>query len=275
MRESFKHSYKSENKDTVSLSVYSVGFQQCDSLHKWGTGIRDHYLIHHIISGKGYYKTGDNIFELIAGNTFIIYPNTEVSYWADSENPWEYYWIGFDGSDAGLIIKNTDFSKENPVISTDFKDELKNSFLDIYNTRGNSDSQIIRMTGYLYIALSILVKKSTSINKNDNGAFYAHKAIQYIIYNYSRQINVTDIADNVGISRSQLYRIFKENFSVSPVEYLSDFRIKQACQLLKTTSLSINVIANSVGFSDYMYFSKVFHKKIGVSPSKYIKKNND
>ena len=54
MNQNYKNSYKVTEKELVSLSVYNVGFQKCDPLYQWGPGIRDHYLIHYIISGKGY-----------------------------------------------------------------------------------------------------------------------------------------------------------------------------------------------------------------------------
>lgn len=274
MRQSFKNSYKIERHETVSLSVYNVGFQQCDPLYKWGTGVRDHYLIHHIIAGKGYYSVAGKIFELTAGQTFLIYPDVEVSYWADRESPWEYYWVGFSGSDASVLIGNTDFTRDNPVISTPFNDELKDAFLDIYNSRGNSEASIVRMTGYLYIALSTIIEHSSDIKATNTSFAYAQKAVDFITCNYSRQIGVTDISDYVGISRSHLYRIFMENLLVSPADFLTEFRIKQACHLFKHTSLSIGAIANSVGFSDSLYFSKVFHKHKGISPSEYIKKQS-
>ena len=55
MYEKYKNSYKVTEKELVSLSVYNVGFQRCDSLYQWGPGIRDHYLIHYIIAGGGFF----------------------------------------------------------------------------------------------------------------------------------------------------------------------------------------------------------------------------
>ena len=74
MYEKYKNSYKVTEKELVSLSVYNVGFQRCDSLYQWGPGIRDHYLIHYIISGKGFYKIGKRTYELQAGDSFLVYP---------------------------------------------------------------------------------------------------------------------------------------------------------------------------------------------------------
>ena len=93
MYEKYKNSYKVTEKELVSLSVYNVGFQRCDSLYQWGPGIRDHYLIHYIISGKGFYKIGKRTYELQAGDSFLVYPNTEVVYYAAETDPWEYGWV--------------------------------------------------------------------------------------------------------------------------------------------------------------------------------------
>lgn len=274
MDDSFKHSYKSTAKETVSLAVYNVGFQKCNSLYQWGPGIRDHYLIHHVISGQGYYTTKTATYTIKTGDTFIVYPFTEVSYCADEKNPWEYYWVGFSGSDAKFLLGFTDFSKENPVISTNFDDVLKNAFLRIYNCRGQNNADIAKMTGQLYLALSVLIENSTIHTRNkDTNLFYAQKSLEYITYNYSNPISVEDIAAYAGISRSHLYRIFMAHYGVSPKEYLSDFRIKQACMLLQSTSLSIGAIANSVGFENNLYFSKVFHKIKGVPPTEYLKRH--
>ena len=80
-----------------------------------------------------------------------------------------------------------------------------------------------------------------------------------------------DIAYYVGISRSHLFRSFQHYMSRSPKEYLTEYRIKQACHLLRETDLSVSAIAYSVGFENNLYFSKAFRKQKGLSPSEYRK----
>ena len=84
MNNKYKNSYIVKEKELVSLSVYNVGFQSCDSLYQWGPGIRDHYLIHYIISGKGRYTVNGSVHTLTPGDAFLVYPNTEVIYQARS-----------------------------------------------------------------------------------------------------------------------------------------------------------------------------------------------
>ena len=87
MNDQYKNSYKATAKELVSLSVYNVGYQLCDAGYQWGPGIRDHYLIHYIIFGKGYYKIKNTTFTLQTGDSFLVYPNTEVLYFADETDP--------------------------------------------------------------------------------------------------------------------------------------------------------------------------------------------
>lgn len=268
----YKNSYKVSEKELTSLSVYNVGFQKCDSLYQWGPGIRDHFLIHYIISGKGTYEVNGKTIELSSGDSFLVYPNTEVIYRADEDDPWEYAWVGFTGSDATMILNTTDFTKASPYIhNTPNGEDIHRQFLHIYDARGNEFQHAVEMTGRLYTALAIFMHNKTEKDPQNDLANYVQKGIEYIASNYSYPITVEDIATYVGLSRSHLFRSFESILGLSPKEYLTDFRIKQSCYLLEHSGLSITAIANSIGFDNSLYFSKTFHKKKGMSPKEYRK----
>ncbi|WMJ86263.1 AraC family transcriptional regulator [Anaerocolumna sp. MB42-C2] len=272
MPENNKLSFHSNGDDVLSLRVYNVGMEKCKSLYQWGPGIRNFYLIHHVITGKGVYQTGKSIYEIGAGNTFLIYPNTEVTYYADENDPWEYYWVGFNGNDAGIILNQTAFTKDNPVIYTDLENNFTSLLTDIFNSKGNDAFSKIRMSGLLMLALSSFVKTESQKQVNHNvSAIYLIKAMEYIEQNYSRHLTVQDVADYTGISRSQLYRLFMGQYRQSPIHIIMEYRIRQACQLLSTTKLSISSVGYSVGFEDSLYFSRVFKKIMGFSPKEYIR----
>lgn len=103
---------------------------------------------------------------------------------------------------------------------------------------------------------------------------YVENACRFIKYNYSHDIDIPDIAKYVGVSRSYLYKLFMKSLSISPTEYLSRFRINQACTLIRSSSLTLKEISASVGFSDQLYFSRVFKKYKGVPPSEYTNSLN-
>lgn len=273
MTETFKNSYKTTEKNLVSLSVYNVGYQKCEPLYQWGPGIRDHYLIHHIVSGCGYYTAGGQTYALKAGDTFLIYPLTEITYHADEKDPWEYYWVGFSGSDAAAIIGATGFSKEAPVLfGQNDSEQLRSYLLQIYEARGQDISHAVRMTGLLYLTLALFIRPSDGGVKKDAALDYVQQALTYMNYHYAYPISIDDVAAFAGISRSHLYRIFMEHTGQSPKAYLSALRIRQACTLMKKSDISITAIANSVGFENSLYFSKVFKKFKGMPPSEYVKR---
>jgi len=266
----YKNSYKVEKKELLSLSVYNVGYQKCDALYQWGPGIRDHFLIHYIISGCGYYRQNGATYELHGGDAFLVYPNQEITYYADKSDPWEYAWVGFNGSDALAILNATDFTRECPCITaTPYGEKIRHQLLCIYEARGNEFDRAVEMAGRLYTALALFMRGATKKIRQTSYCGYVQKAIAYISSNYSYPITVADIADYVGLSRSHLFRSFEKVMEKSPKEYLTDFRIRQACNLLEKSDLSVTAIANSVGFENNLYFSKAFHKEKGVSPKNY------
>ena len=274
MNDQYKNSYKATAKELVSLSVYNVGYQLCDAGYQWGPGIRDHYLIHYVISGKGTYEVNNETHFLSAGDAFLVYPNTEIIYRADAKTPWEYAWVGFMGEDADTIIRATDFRRKHPWIK---KGTLPNNLIQeqlgiIYDVKGSDYESAVAMTGALYTLLSTFMHYAQHEEDVQNSqVVYVEQAKDYISTNYSYPITVEDVASYVGISRSYLFRSFQAIQNQSPKEYLIEYRLKRARHLLRETSLSIASIAYSVGFENNLYFSKAFKSKMKMTPSEYRK----
>ena len=95
------------------------------------------------------------------------------------------------------------------------------------------------------------------------------KITEYISENYNKKINVDDICKYVFISRRTFFYLVKQYTNLSFTDYLTNFRMKQAKILLETTQLPLSEIAESVGITDYNYFSKLFKKATNISPIRY------
>ena len=105
MNDQYKNSYKATAKELVSLSVYNVGYQLCDAGYQWGPGIRDHYLIHYIISGKGTYEVHHEVHSLSAGDAFFSFiPIPRLSTVQTPKNHGNTPGSVFTGSDAATIL---------------------------------------------------------------------------------------------------------------------------------------------------------------------------
>lgn len=269
----YVHSYYTENRPLSSLSVYNVGSQKCTPGFQWGPGVRDHYLIHHVLSGKGYFETRGKTYRLKMGDTFLIYPNMEACYRADDEEPWSYTWVGFAGTDAFYLLNHTDFSEASPVLEqAALSEEIERKIMQVYEAKGSTFYDAVSMTGALYSMIAMLMENSSSDAKQKNlQTGRVEQAIRYIEEHYSYPITIEDIAGYTGVCRSYLYRMFQKILKMSPKDYVEEYRIRQACRLLRETDMPITAIAHSVGYEDNLYFSKAFKKCKGQSPSGYRK----
>lgn len=267
----YKLSYKETLRENLSLAVYNTGYEKCRSGHTWGPGVRDHYLFHYVISGKGSLTSGATRYEIGRGDLFLIHPSRVVTYTADRSDPWEYCWVGFNGTEAGRLVGLTEFKENRPVLHYPNHDNLKRLLLNIYNSHGDAPSHETKMIGFLYLFLSELIHgMGTETIKRTSDRLYLEKAFRFIERNYCEMISVDDIAAAADISRSHLYRIFVKHLDTSPNEYLNAYRINKACGLLHSGTLKISEAANSVGFQDPFYFSRVFKKLKGLSPTAYL-----
>jgi AraC-like DNA-binding protein len=266
----FRRSFRFSYHNSLGLAVYSCGIQKCPPLHSWGPAVRDHYLIHCIISGHGTFTCLGNKYHLSAGDGFVVVPDQIVSYSADKDDPWEYCWVCFNGSDAKRLMEQTGLLNRKPVFHSNDK-KLETLLEGMCNLTGTDPGRETRMKSALLAFLAELMDRfGTPAQPRGNGYEYVQKAIKFIEYNYSMNISIEDVAASVGISRSHLYRLFLQNVSMSPNEYLIRFRLNKAAALLETGRLTVGEAAYSTGFSDQLYFSRVFKKYMGMPPSRYM-----
>lgn len=129
------------------------------------------------------------------------------------------------------------------------------------------------MNSIMYEYLFFLARKfpKAQVSVSEKKSDYVEKALKYIEAYYCDPITIQDIADDLNINRSYLHRLFKSFTGFSIQGYLVDYRIRQACILLRDTDLSVRAIAHSVSYADPLYFSRIFHQKMSMSPSEYRK----
>ncbi|SCP98680.1 Helix-turn-helix domain-containing protein [Anaerobium acetethylicum] len=105
-----------------------------------------------------------------------------------------------------------------------------------------------------------------SKEKQDN---VVHQAKRYILQHIQENIYIEEIADQVHLNAQYLMRLFKKETGLSILEYITDERLKLAKELLAKTDYPINKVADSVGYGNYSYFTKIFKKNTGMTPAAY------
>jgi len=264
--------FSNSNFINTDLYMYNCGMEDCLPEHFYGPAVREHFLIHYIIKGKGVFQVGDIIYNLEAGQGFLICPNIVTYYQADSEDPWSYRWIAFHGLKAESYLVRANLSLSNPIFKYTNDAALTNCLDDMLLKNLHVKNNDIRILSLLYSFIAILVENSPEYKNisdiSDKKEDYIQKAIEFIEKNYSRKISVLDISKSINLDRSYFGSIFKDHFNKSPQEFLIYFRFNKACDLMKNKSLSISEISRSVGYDDPLLFSKLFKKFKGLSPKK-------
>lgn len=262
-----------KNDAFTDFYLLYCGMQECPSLYSFGPAVRDTFLIHYCVKGKGSYFASEKKYDIGPGDAFLILPGEVTFYQADEQDPWTYVWIGFDGLKASVYLKRCGLDKEHLKCHCDKREEIKSIIEDMIAHNTLSYSNELYIQGKLFEFFSYISESANVEYKNELSSENIHvsKAIEFIQKNYQNYISVHDIADYVGLNRSYLSAIFQKQLHMSPQQFLLKFRITKANDMLTETDLSINSISYSCGYSSQLAFSKAYHKVTGISPSAYRK----
>lgn len=230
---------------------------------------RDRFILHYVVSGCGTF-CNENFKE---NNCYIVVPNEQETIRADEQNPYETYWIAFKGPKAAQIIKKCNIPCTNSVFEFNRTKEcaevLREALELLQDAKEYEESAI--MNSVLFKIFAIHFSETTVV---DSQIGPARKIAEFINENYFRNISINYLAKSFNFNRSYIYMLFKKEFGISPQEYILNKRIEKAKELLSDRKrLRICEVAFAVGYSDPLYFSRLFKKATGVSPLKFAKNN--
>ncbi|MBO3366970.1 AraC family transcriptional regulator [Clostridium perfringens] len=265
--------WKKYVKENFEMNVDECGIEQGIPGLGYNYEVLKNAVIHYVTKGYGTFKFNGKVYNLKQGDIFILLKGMQVEYVASIDDPWEYYWIGFSGSNANEYLNRTSITnscvancKENSKIP-----QIILNMCEISKTYNPSSSDDILLLKELYSLLYALIEEFPKPfeYKDKELHTYIQDALNFINSNYMHSITVQEIADYVNLSRSYLYKMFIKNLGISPQRYLINLRMYKATLLLKGTKLPIGEVASSVGYSDSLLFSKTFSKHFSMSPLNY------
>lgn len=186
------------------------------------------------------------------------------------DDPWTYTWIEFDGMRARECMTLAGLSEKQPIYMPASK---KNAVETLFTALVDSQRKDpLRLVGLAMILLDEIIQTSKtriSVGNNRVRDFYMKEAMGYIDANFQHDISIEDIATACGINRSYFGRIFKETFGKSPQQFLIQYRMTKAAELLKDSRIPISEVGHSVGYENQLNFSRAFKNYYGISPNKY------
>ncbi len=269
------------NENFVDLNLYQFGWERCAPSHSFGPAARTHFLFHYVISGTGTLYADDSsgntkTYQVKSKQGFMIFPQQITTYIADKELPWEYVWLEFDGLRVKEVIEIAGLSQNSPIYHAHSRDLREIMMQEMLYIAQHGEMTPFHLMGHLYLFLDAMTRSISSMRITRIGKlrdFYIREALAYVEQNFQNSISVEDIADNCGLNRSYFGKIFKEAVGKTPQEFLLNYRMTKAAELLKLTKLSIGDIGNAVGYDNQLHFSRAFKNIYGVSPREWRNQN--
>lgn len=247
------------------LNINSIGYAKDPAVTRC-IGPRDQYIIHYVLSGKGYF----NGSPVGSGEGFLITPKMMAEYYCNKKEPWEFVWIISEDYRMKELFEYYQADCSTHIFQYNYVTDIRN----LANRLISDTNKLYTSFEMLELFLSFFKYESLKQTSNEinNTEIYFNAAKKYINSNISMKLTVCELTEFLGISQPYLYKIFKEKLALSPKQYINNCKINHSIELLEKTNLTITQISNSVGFGDALSFSKFFRLNTGLSPQNYRKR---
>lgn len=256
------------------LSILECGKEKCVPDKKFTYTPKRYHMFHYCLSGKGYFERNGKKYEVRRGSGFYIAPNDVPMYYPDSEDPWTYIWVGFDGLRARALLSASRISAEEPIFFDSKTSEMRDALISMYENYKLDGKAGLKCLGLLYEVFGVLTEGYKEEEKISSQQMHIHEAVEFIHNNYGFAITVKDIADSLDISPNYLANIFAKELGKSPKQYLTEYRMERAKVLLSMGEYRVKQVAQMVGYANQLHFSSEFRKFYGTSPTECKRSEN-
>lgn len=229
---------------------------------------RDNLLIY-CTEGKAFLNVDGEPYTVGAGDLLLLPAGASHRYTSDPEHPWTIHWVHYSGSLAEDFHHHMGFEGQirirhlgrQPRLLVDF-----NGLLSVRQT-GFRSQGLIHASNRLRQLLA-----AVPLNADENDV--AKHAVLETLHNYMREnlearLTLPQLAELSGLSPAHFATCYREQTGTSPIQHFLHLKVERACQLLDTTSQSFADISRQLGYDDAYYFSRLFKKVMGKSPSDY------
>lgn len=235
----------------------------------------DYCILIYCVAGKGWYEIEGHERVSIEANQFIILPaHVPYRFGANELNPWSIYWIHFEGQLAGnFVLQPLKPRNILPDNTSRLQDRLE-MFEEIYSNFSMAYTQdyMIHASMCLYPFLSSFLHveafRHYRLPQRKEQGFSA-QVIHYMQENIANNLSLDELACRFKYSSSHFSALFLKETGYSPINYYIQLKIRKACQYIEMSNMKLCEIAVKVGFDEPAYFTRIFTKVIGISPSEY------
>ena len=224
------------------------------------------FVVEYIIKGSGTVCVEDETFTPSEGDVYLLPYGSRHHYYASKSDPYEKIWMNVNGPLCGELIElyhltGKYYFPQVPLLP------LFKRMLSVCEDKTLLPKEVHRKCALIFH--EIISALSAPLTADIKEGSYAGLAKLFCDQNVYEKISAEDVAGKIGLSVSQLNRLFRREYSTTVYSYILESKIKTAKSLLTSTSMQINKISLLLRFTDEHYFTKVFKAKTGVTPSEW------
>lgn len=235
----------------------------------------DQYVLIYCVDGNGWYKVNGHEYQ-VSKNQFFILPAGQSHIYGTFKQ-WTIYWIHFRGQHAPFFADGMLSPRDIKVTLNSRISDRIGIFEEILSTlqAGEGIEDLRYASSLLHHFLASMrylsqFRRSKTLSLDNQSVVDA--AIHFMQENIGNRIKLADVIHYVGYSQSHFSKLFLHQTGQSPLAYFNHLKIDYSCKLLRETDMKINQICYKIGIEDSYYFSRLFSKIKGISPSEYRKK---
>ena len=236
-------------------------------------GRLDYQLIY-VAAGKAHFFFGEKEEVVTAGHMVLYRPKEPQKYIYYLQDQTEVYWVHFTGGNVKNLIRSYGISDNQKIFYCGSNLEYQNHFRimieELQLCRDNYPEMLEMHLRQIFIMLHRQLKSDSKV-ENSMLAEEMDKAMLYFNKHYSNDISIEEFASSIHMSTSWFIKNFKQYTGQTPMQYILSIRIINAENLLETTDYNLTEISRIIGYDNPLYFSRIFKKQKGLSPSEYRK----
>jgi AraC-like DNA-binding protein len=228
------------------------------------------YQIIYITKGRGVFEASKQTHVIVPGSIMVVFPGVPHFYKPEYEVGWTEYWVGFKGPHADALCQQGFLSPKKPL----YEVGLQNSLLAIYEqifelVQSQQPLYQIRASSLVLTLIAEILSHERKAVQYTHSEQLVEKAKFVMEENIYSDINLNGVGDMLGVSTSHLNAVFKSYTAMTPYQYFISIKIRKAKELLEREDFAIKEVAFRLGFDDPYYFSRLFKKKTGITPSRW------
>ena len=265
---------KDTSKPLIVTSCGTYHLYTRPKLPTWRPRGRLDFQLLYVASGKAHFHIDGEEKIVTAGHMVLYRPKEPQKYEYYGEDQTEVYWVHFTGSNVTNILRNYGLTKDKKVFYCGSDLEYKNHFRamiqELQTCKSDYPEMLEMYLRQIFIKLHRYFNTVSKVN-NSQIAEDIDNATLYFAEHYNEEICIEEYAKRHNMSTSWFIRNFKQYTGSTPMQYILSMRIYNAEALLQNDQYNITEIANIIGYDNPLYFSRIFKKMKGISPSEYRK----